>query len=281
MIDEIVNALDEGEPAEEHDSAEEILDQIEDDKWAYAGAESIELVEAGTDQAEIKTTKVLYDGTPVTRYRIYFSDSTLATQEFDKIQDVIVDATDDAEDTEKVVLTLGDLTADTTYYIVVAPVHPTDETIEPLTMITEELSFKTDTQATDPNAKMFENVSYTYSDNTVTLTWTPTGSATTAEVHIRHQGDASYTKVGSPKHADGKFVFTVTKSGNYFLKLIALDSAGAPVGKEHVQTIKIDEVTEPEVQTTPQVGPTTDAILAIMILAVIAYLVFRFRRIER
>jgi hypothetical protein len=62
----------------------------------------------------------------------------------------------------------------------------------------------------------------------------------------------------------------------------ALDTQGNLIGKEHIQTVKVDGVQAPAqpVQTAPQVGPTTDLIIGLMIFAAIIYLVYRFRRIE-
>ena len=62
--------------------------------------------------------------------------------------------------------------------------------------------------------------------------------------------------------------------------MIALDGEGEPVGKEHIQTMKIEEVETPEevVEAAPEVGPTTDMIIALLVLSFIVYMVYRFRR---
>jgi hypothetical protein len=208
---------------EEHDAASDILDDIEDDKWDWAAAEDISVDTTTETSAMIKTTQITYDGTPVAKYKIYYSDRTLATfQDYDKIQDVVVSP----ERTEgtMVYLNLDVLSSDATYYVVVAPVHPTDPTIEPLTMISDEVTFTTKKTAVSGNAKIFNNVSYTYTDGSVTLTWTPSDDAVDAEIHLRHQSEGAYTKIGSPMMKDGKFNFSVDKSGNYFLKMVGLNN---------------------------------------------------------
>lgn len=267
---------------EEHQAAEDILDSLDSDKWAYAGPEKIEVKEVTSTGAVIVTTQVTYDGVPVTKYKIYYSDKTLATvQDFEQINDVIVDvATTSGTEVE---LNFESLTENQTYYIVIAPVHPTDPTQEPLSFISDEVMFTTQQAVAAATEKVFENVSYTYADSMVTLTRTPSSAATKADVELRHQSEATYTKVGSPTLQDGKFSFTVSKAGTFFLKMTALDASGTPVGQEHIQTVKIDEVetpTEP-VQAAPQVGPTTNIMIGLLVFAVLVYFVSRFRRIER
>lgn len=232
---------------------------MDSDKWAYAGAEKIEVKDVTTTGAKIMTTEVKYDGVAVKQYKIYYSDKTLATvQDFSKITQVVVDVKDSANG--MVTLEFMKLDPNKTYYIVVAPVHPTDPTQEPLSFISDEVMFTTQQElvaaAVDTTTtKVFENVSYTYKDSLVTLTWTPSSAAKKSEVHLRHSSESAYTKVGSPMVNDGKFSFTVSKAGTYFLKMVAMDDAGNPVGQEHIQTVKIDEVQQPAqaVQAAPKV----------------------------
>jgi len=280
----------EAEAAEEHDAAEDILDDLEDDKWTPSSIEDIEVDEIGADHATFIITEISYDGTPVENYRIYYSETTLATvQDYDQIDDAVVEVEELTEEQMEeleegmITLKLENLTPETTYFVLVAPVHPTDETADPISMISDEVTFTTEKDAVSADTKIFDNVSYTYADNNVTVTWDPTDLATTAEVHIRHQSEGSYTMVGDPEIGDGTISFQIDKTGNYFLKLVALNEDGDAVGKEHIQTVKIDEVAdiEPEVTTAPQVGPTANALIGLMIFAFIVYLVYRFRRIER
>lgn len=268
--------------AVEHDAAEDILDDMESDKWKFAGEEMIETDEIETGHVIIKTTQVLFEDKAVEKYKIYYSNSTLATQDFEKITDKVVEV-EKTEDTT-VFLKLDGLEAGKTYYIVVAPVHPTDPTVEPLSIISNELTFTTKggDDMVDASTKVFEGVSYTFKDSSVDLTWKPSAVAETVEVNLRHQSEGTYQKVGTAKMEAGKYTFTVSKSGNYFLKLRALNADGEAVGKEHIQTVKVDEVKAPAtaVQTPPKVGPTTDLIIGLMIVATIVFLVYRVRRVE-
>lgn len=65
--------------------------------------------------------------------------------------------------------------------------------------------------------------------------------------------------------------------------MIALNGQGEVVGKEHIQTVKIEEVEAPAepVETAPQVGPASDMIIGLLVFAMMIYFVYRFRRIER
>lgn len=64
--------------------------------------------------------------------------------------------------------------------------------------------------------------------------------------------------------------------------MVGLDSKGAATGKEHVQTVKIDKVTAPEqpVKAAPKVGATTDILVGLMVIGVVVYFVYRYRRNE-
>ena len=266
------------EESEEHQAAEDILDNLDGEEWSYAAEEAIALESVESDSAMIKLTEVLFNDKPVDRYKIYYSNETLATfQDYDNIQDVTVGIEKVEED--MVFVTLENLEPSTKYYVVIAPVHPTDPTVEPLTMISDEISFTTTQPSIDPETKIFNGVSYTYDQSMVTLTWEPSQLAESAEVHIRHQSESTYTKIGTTDLADGSFNFSVDKAGNFFLKMIALNGEGEPVGREHIQTMKVEEIEAPAevVVAAPQVGPTTDMIIALLVLSFIIYMVYRFR----
>ncbi len=268
---------------EQHQAAEDILNAMDEDTWAYAGEEKIEVKDVTTTSATLVTTQVTYQGVPVTKYKVYYSDKTLATvQDFDKITDMVLDVV--STDGTMVTLNFDRLTPNSTYYVVVAPVHPTDATQEPLSFISDEVMFTTQQEvvAPAPTQKIFENVSYTYKDSLVTLTWTPSSAADKTQIDLRHQSEAAYTKIGSPMVNDWTFSFTVSKPGTYFLKMSAMDAAGATVGQEHIQTIKIDEVQQPApenvVQAAPTVGPETDLMIALMFFSVLVYAGVKFRK---
>ncbi len=298
---------------EDHDSAEDILNNVSDDDWKYDGTDEpkIKIVETKEQSATFETTKVLFKWKDVDTYRVYYSENTLATEKLSSIRDMEVKSSP-ATDKKMVSLTLKSLKPDTTYHVVVSPVHPDPGWEEPLTMITEEINFKTTSTVkkeepkeepspntakeeskkvepakTNPNAKPINNVSYTYAENVVSLKWTPSTEAEMIEVNLRHPGDTSYTKVWSPKLNSWVSNFNVNKAGNYFLKLKAMTKDGKQIGKDHIQTVKVDKVTDstetnkPVVTNPPKVGPTTDIMIWLLIFAMVIYMIWRFRKIER
>jgi hypothetical protein len=90
----------------------------------------------------IKTTKILYDGNPIEEYRVYYSTNTIA--DFLDVNDLKeMDLVIENTVGNTVELSLDGLNATTTYYLIVAPVDPTDSTADPLDLISEEVRFTT------------------------------------------------------------------------------------------------------------------------------------------
>lgn len=329
------------EKAEDHDSAEDILNQVDDDKRSYAEDLSIKVQKRNPTSVELYTSKALYDGEEVEKYRAYYSEKTLWTQKLDLIKDIIITRKALAGNNKnKVSLTLKNLKPETTYYIVVSPIHPTDPSNEPLTMITDEISFTTTAVAPPKEEKpvekkeeptkqpaaeekaepkntaqaeekkepaaeakqpanqpaeqawpkptdvIFKSVNYTNNDSNITLTRNKNGQPAVqkAEVHLRHQWESAYTNIWAPMFNAWKFSFNVSKTGNYFLKLKWMNAQGDYVGKEHIQTVKVSNIVDPVnnpqavVTNPPQVGPTSTILIGLMMLWLVTYMSFRFRR---
>lgn len=328
--DDDTDTTDTNTDEDEHNAAdkEKILDEVDGDDRKYAEDKTFLAPKNITDTSvDIITTKALYKGKEVDKYRIYYSEKTLTSKELDLINDIIADASKIDDDNKKISLELKGLKANTKYYVVVSPVHPTDTVNQPATMITEEISFTTkpagtaapadtkeeekedDKTTADPKEEekneepkeeepkkeevktikptdtVFTGVKYTNDENKVTLTWNGNNDdIAKAEINLRHQGESSYTKVGSPQYKNGTFTFSVNKAGNYFLKIRALDKTNKHVGKEHIQTVKVTEVMAPTenkeaaVTKAPAVGPTTDLLIALIIFSLMVYTFVRFRR---
>ena len=296
---------------EDHDSAEEILD--EDEKWKYAwgAASSISVEDSTNTSAKFKITKVLYDGEETTRYRIYYSEQSLASQKLNLIKDTIVNKVDDPKDSNMVHVELKGLKPETRYYVVISPVHPTDDTIEPLEVITKELNFTTKSTAPVQEPKEEEpseeptqeepkdaeepveevkkdyltKITNSVKDNSVTLNRdTSETDVDKVNVTLRHTGENKFTEIWSPMYKDGAFTFQVTKIGTYFLKLSALDKEWKILGSEQSKTVKVTNIPDPSqdekvvVTNPPKVGPTTDLLIGLLIFAMMMYMVMRFRR---
>lgn len=269
---------------EEHEAAEDILDSIEGDQWAFAWPQKIEVSDIKDGMVTISTTEVLFDWASVNKYNIFYSQSTLSdVSNFDSIQSKEVNV--DNRKGNMAYLTLTGLTPETKYYVTVTPVHPTDPTVDWLKMTSSEVTFSTAANAPKitPTTKVFENVSFTQNKNTITVTWTPTNIVKNGSLQVRHKDESNYVKVGTVSMNTGKYTFTVNKSGSYFLKLHWVSNEWDTLWQEQVQNIKIESFDQPEapVQSAPQVGPTTDLIMMLLVLAMVIYFIYRFRRIER
>ena len=269
----------------EHDAANDVINSEIDSKWSYSTDESISVEDITHDSALVKTTEILYDNTPVTKYKVYVSDKKLlAVEDYSTIEDRIL--IPEKVENRMVYLKLDNLSPEKTYYVIVSPVHPTDPTLEAVDMISDEVSFTTKKAPVTSSTKIFTRVSYTYDAGKVKLTWAPSTLADKAEISIRRKdnNNMSYTKVWTARLDAGSFVFSVDEPGSYFLKMSAVDGQGNMVWQEHIQTIKIDEVTkqpvEKVVKEAPKVWPASDAIIGLMIFAVLVYLVYRFRAIK-
>ena len=162
----------EADPEPEHDAAQDLLDA---DKWSYAWPEKISADNVESTTVTIATTQVLYDNAAVSKYKIYYSDTTIAElADYDKIEDKTVSPDKMADN--MVYLTLAGLEAGKTYYIVIAPVAPNDPLGDEIHLISDELKVTTSAAIVDTsNDKIFTNVSYTYDNGMVRLVWKPEG----------------------------------------------------------------------------------------------------------
>lgn len=280
-LDSLFNEINKEITADDtHNAADTVAS--DKDKWSYADKKVELFVDMTADTyAMLKTTQAKYDNKPVEKYRIYYANKSIQSADPKDISEKVVEV--ESTTGNYVMLKFDGLKPETQYFAVVAPVNPTDPTDDGLDMITEkEVSFTTAKVMAAGDAEVFNNVSYTYENNMVTLTWTPGGSAEKAEIYIRHQGETAYDKLGTPMASDGKYTFKVTKAGNYFVKMVGLDNKGSAVGKEHVQTVKVDKVDMPEepVKAAPKVGAATDILVGLAIIGVVMYFVYRFRRNE-
>lgn len=284
-------------PQEEHEAAEDILDLIGWD-FEYAGPEVIE-VPLDTIQdtsAIIKTTKILYDGEAINQYRVYYSTNTIADfLDVNDLEEVDLDVENTMENI--VELSLDGLTPSTTYYLIVAPVDPTDPEADPLEPISEEISFTTKattpveatqnpTQANESgpaaNGMYVDNVSYTYADNKATVTWEAKSEASTVWLSIKRSNSNEYTKLADVPASAWKYTFTVQEWWLHLLKIETKNANGEVFGKEQIQSIKIDEVETPEepVEAVPAVWPTQNLLIALILVAFITAIGYNYRKQE-
>lgn len=282
---------------EEHDAAEDILDLFWGD-FEYAGPEVIEVPLATIEDTSvvIKTTKILYDGEDINQYRVYYSTNTIADfLDVNDLKEVDLNVENTMEN--MVELSLKDLDPSTTYFLIIAPVDPTDTEADPLELISEEVTFKTKastpvptiTESTLPaeswpaaNGMYVDDVSYTYANNKATVTWTAMEEASTIALSIKKSNSTTYTKLADVPATAGKYTFTVQEWWLHLLKVETKNANGEVFGKEQIQSIKIDEVTviEDVVKNAPQVGPAQNLLYGLIIFAMLMWVGVNFRKQE-
>lgn len=81
-----------------------------------------------------------------------------------------------SDDEEMVTLTLDELDPETRYYIIVSPIHPTDPDIDGFSLSSPEVAATTNPEPVEitSETRLFQNVSYTQNDNSMTVTWDDT-----------------------------------------------------------------------------------------------------------
>jgi hypothetical protein len=264
---------------EEQWTAHNAANPVTTNPWTYDDIKNEFLRDEVTATwAHFRTTTAKFQWTPVKEYRIYYATWTIQTANPEDIMDKVVAV--DKREWKYSFFKLDGLMADTQYYAVVTPVNPNNASDDWLDRLSEEITFKTAIPAANSWTQVFANVSYTYKDNKVTLTWTPSWAAKAVDLHIRHQGETVYQKVGTVDMAKWEYSFTVTKEWNYFVKLQGKNDKGELVGQEHAHTVKIDTIVAPEnvVENPPKVGAATDALIGMILFGALLYFVYRFRR---
>lgn len=269
------------EETEEHNAAEDILDA---ESWKFLGDPRIEIRAIEEDSVTIATRVVTYDDVAVKQYKIYYSETPLsdALENFDQImsKDAIVVKTEN----NMAEIILDGLTEDKKYYVLVAPIHPTDPTADVLEMISSEAQFKTKAggPVINTNTRVFESVSYKQEGNTISVTWTPTTIVEKGLLSIKHANEDDYMPLATVMMNQGQYSFTVTEDGTHYLLLHGVDDDGTVLWQEQVSSIKVEAFEQPEepVVSAPQVGPTTDLIMALLVFGFMVYIVYRFRRVE-
>lgn len=273
-----------------HGAADDILELMDDGAWTYANgaAPSAQIISTTSDSATIHTTLAMHNGLDVLNYTVFYFTAPLSTSAY---SDIVSKKIIWKKAWEKVELLLNWLEKNTTYYSVVAPVNPEDESKEPLDNLTSEISFKTknEIEATpepvavpEENIEKLERVTYKTNENNVELSWeAPTNSNNKVDISLRHNDDLSYTAIGNIGVSTETFSFTVDKAWAYFIKLKMMDQNGKQIGADSNLNLSIKEFqkdTSPEITNPPKVGPTMDLMIALAIFAALMYIVYRVRR---
>lgn len=146
-----------------------------------------------------------------------------------------------------------------------------------------------------------ENISYTTDGKDLyTVTWTALVGNTNVKVEIKESKEADYFTLNTVKGSDGKIDIKLPAAGQYQVRLTALDSASnTAISKEYIQTIKVAGTTTtppptntttppptttttttstPTIEKAPGVGPTENLVIFTMIMWLMMYGIFRFRK---
>ena len=284
------------EEEEEHNAAEEILGFIGSFEYAWPEVIDVPLSTIEDTSVVIRTTQILYDDEPIEQYRVYYSTNTIADfLELNDLQEVDLEV----ENTIGTIveLSLDNLMPETTYYLIVSPVDPTDSEADPLDIISEEIQFTTLATVVVPDTPMpteanesgpsdngmyVEDVSYTYNDNKATVTWTAKSEASTVWLSIKKSDSTEYMKLADVPASAWRYTFTVQEPGLHLLKVETKNANWEVFGKEQIQSIKIDAVEAPAapVESAPAVWPTQNLLLAVLITAILAGFGYNYRRQE-
>ncbi len=138
-----------------------------------------------------------------------------------------------------------------------------------------------------------ENISYTTDGKDLyTVTWTPLVGNANVKVEIKESKEADYFTLNTVKGSEGKIDIKLPAAGQYQVRLTAIDStSNTAISKEYIQTIKVAGTTPPPAPTptetpnttpviekAPGVGPTEDLIIFTIIMGLMMYGIFRFRK---
>lgn len=269
-----------------HNAAEDILELMGDEAWTYANnaIPTAQIISTTENSATIHTTLAMYNGQDVLEYTVFYFTSPLSTSAY---SDILTAKIIGKKAGDKVELILNNLSKNTTYYSVVAPVNPEDETKEPLDNLTSEITFNTKDEivkeAVQPvEIEKISKVSYKTNENNIELVWESEQNSTNkVDISIRHKDDISYSTIGNVSASTETFSFSVDKAGSYFIKLKLMDASGKQLWADSNLNLTIKEFekdTSPVITNPPKVGPTTDLMIALAVFAALMYIVYRVRR---
>lgn len=148
-----------------------------------------------------------------------------------------------------------------------------------------------------------ENTSYVNNNNwTYTLSWTPVAWTAKVEISVKNNDlNEDFSTVNKVSASDGKSVVTLNNAWNYTVKLLPVDeTTGLPVGTEIRKTIKVEAKVEanPTPANTmnpgntmtpgdstpvphpdkPKVWVEDNLLFWIVLIAIISYMIYRFRK---
>lgn len=243
--------------------------------WGYSPEHLITVKEQGTDFVTL-TSPVIFDGngTQISNYKVVYSTSPVDGTDPLQLKDMVFNFDDLTAESTGVDFNIIGLTEGATYFAVVIPFNKDNVEWDS----SEEVSFQIG--AHNASAAQIKDVSFSVDKWVVTLTWNPEVWTEKVEIFSRSEQETDFTSVGTADSAAGTYNLTIAQAWNYFVKLIPVNAEWAVAWDEVIQSIKVDEVAQVDAEA-PKVWPATNALIALIAFAMLAYVYSRSRRYSK
>lgn len=284
-LDESDLNLDEEAPTEEPSDVKTPTDETVTEPttedvnlaWGYSSNDSV-IVKEQWEGFVILETPIINDGNGerITSYSVVYSTKSL--KEADPLSAETESFTADDPKATTLEMRLEGLEPGKDYYVITTPINKDNIEGEP----SEELQFTTnevivhDAPAETPKVN---DLSCFFENNEIKCRWTPVAGIEKFEIHSKLIDDKDFTRVGEVEASKAGYSIAVFKKGDYLIKFVPMDGANQPIigSPEEIKNVKVEiEPTKPEVKAPP-VGPAENFIIAMLLLAGIAYAAFRLR----
>lgn len=119
------------------------------------------------------------------------------------------------------------------------------------------------------------NADITVTGGMANVTWAQVTWATKMQVFAKFAWDADYKKIAEEDVTKGAYSFKLQSKKDFLVKLVAIDGAGAQVWPEQILTGKGDVDIK-----APKVWPASTMIIGMLLLSIVWYVTYRFRKIR-
>ncbi len=186
-------------------------------------------------------------------------------------------ATDYSGTDTSINITINGLTPWTTYYAVIYPQNGESVEWTP----SKEVMFQTSAAQHDAAGANGAdiNAKADVEGTKVTVTWTPVEWA--AKVQIQYPYDPEWKntkKLADVPASEGKFTFDMgSGASDSIVKVFAMNSVGEQVGRDYQISLKPGQTTI----KAPKVWPESTLLMWLLVLAILLYITYRVRKIEK
>jgi len=191
---------------------------------------------------------------------------------------VPTEASTDYSGTEtEINITVPWLTAWTTYYAIIYPQNAESLEWTPA----KEVMFQTAAAHEAAGATGWDiDARADVKGTKVTVTWTPAEWAKTVQIQYPYDPEGKNTKkLADVPMTDGKFTFDLgAGTWDSIVKVLALNAVGEQVWRDYQLTLKPNAETPIK---APKVWPESTLLMWLMVLAILLYITYRVRKIEK